>query len=580
LPLLPPTVIGPISVCNSSVRVRGQNIGANVQLFQSGNESPIGGGVATWSDQPFPLKAGVKLTAGQSITATQTKDGVTSPASPSPIQIQAGSPARIGAVMCATHIYECGQALSFIGAVPGATIEVTVAGQVRGSRVSADGTAKVPLSAPTKATDTLVVTQTACGQTGPPATLPQPDKPPLTAQGLLPVPSIAGPVYACQEAIQIGNVVDGALVAVTQAPSATTASGLFATSSELLQTKPIGAGEAVSVMQSMPDCQIQGVSSAQVPVSPTAPVPVPSVIAPLCTGDVYVGLSNLIPGAQVEIFQGGVSLGTGACSTSTQYFAVPALSRKQPVQATQSLCGNTSELSKAVKVKGAMTLDAPAVEKTVFQCASTVQVSNLHPGAVVYVYSTELGAPIGIAQATGEEMDIRVAPLLTAGDQIYAQQQGCGQMSPQAQAVMVKPLPNQGAPAIIAPVGAGSSSVFVQNLIAGARVDVLVNGVFRGTAAATAPIIEVLLSPPILSIGDQVVVRESTCQGVVSGLPVTVTGCQCAQISKAPISGGLFLYTFNCATPANTVETVQVTAATDAEALQKAELGCDRQYGV
>ncbi|HKV41109.1 MAG TPA: hypothetical protein VJX67_18020, partial [Blastocatellia bacterium] len=87
MPLLSPIVVGPISECNSTIRVRGQNIGATVQLFQSGIPTPVGEGIATWSDQPFPLKAGAQLVAGASITATQIASGETSQPSPSPIQI-------------------------------------------------------------------------------------------------------------------------------------------------------------------------------------------------------------------------------------------------------------------------------------------------------------------------------------------------------------------------------------------------------------------------------------------------------------------------------------------------------------
>lgn len=578
MPLLPPTVIGPISVGSSSVRVRGQNVGARVDLFQTGNPEPIGGGVATWSDQPFPINAGVQLIAGQSITAAQTKDGETSPQSPSPIKLQ-GRGASVGTVVCSSHIYECGQALSFVGAVPGATIEVTVDGETRGSKVSADGTVKLLLSSPTKTTDILSVSQTAFGTAGPELFLPQPDSVPLTPQGQLAAPSISGPVYACQEALPISNVIDGAVVTLTQSPGSSTDS-TFATSSELFQTKALGEGGTITVAQNlMSGCQISGAASEQIPVGQLPP-PTPTVVAPLCEGSVYVGLGNLVPGAQVEIFEDGVSIGTATCSTSTQYFAVPALVKKKFVQATQSLCSMVSGISPRVKVKAPATIAKPTVQKKLFQCASTVQVSNLHPGALVYVYSEELSAPIGIAQATSTEMDVRVAPLLSAGDQIYAVQEGCGQTSVKSTAISVKPLPNQGSPAIIAPVGAGSSSVYVQNLIAGARVDVLVNGIFRGTATATGSVIEVPLTGPLLSIGDRVTVRESTCEGVLSGFAVTVTGCQCTQVSKVPISQGLFLYTFTCATPANTVETVQVTAANDVDALQAAELGCDRQYGV
>src|SRR5262249_28484669 len=152
----------------------------------------------------------------------------------------------------------------------------------------------------------------------------------------------------------------------------------------------------------------------QIPVNPAASIPVPSVIGAVFAGDVYVGLNNLVPGAQVEIFQGGVSLGTGTCSTSTQYFAVPPLIRKQVVQATQSLCSNTSALSSPLKVKPAAAISKPKVLPKLFQCASSVMVEKLHPGALVSIYSVLLGAPIGIAQATGTEMEIRIAPLLAA----------------------------------------------------------------------------------------------------------------------------------------------------------------------
>ncbi|HEY6329120.1 MAG TPA: hypothetical protein VI756_07275 [Blastocatellia bacterium] len=162
MPLLPPTVIGPISVCNSSIRVQGQNIGATVDLFESGSSNPIGGGTATLSDQVFPLNSGLKLSAGQSITATQSQNGETSPPSPAPVAVQSATES-IGTVACVSHIYQCGQALSFTGAMPGATVQVTAGGAMRGQAVSADGTAEVILSSPTQASDTLIATQIACG---------------------------------------------------------------------------------------------------------------------------------------------------------------------------------------------------------------------------------------------------------------------------------------------------------------------------------------------------------------------------------------------------------------------------------
>src|ERR1035438_10383018 len=120
--LLPPVVVGPLSVCNSSVRVQGQLIDAVVDLFLDGVN--VGSGKALWTDQAIPLKTGAKLKAGRNVTAKQTTTGPPSGASAA-VVVQT-EPKVIGSVACETHIYECGQCLWLDGMVPGATVEVTV----------------------------------------------------------------------------------------------------------------------------------------------------------------------------------------------------------------------------------------------------------------------------------------------------------------------------------------------------------------------------------------------------------------------------------------------------------------------
>src|SRR5437870_10477161 len=88
--LLPPAVVGPLSECSSRVRIQGQLIGATVDLFSNG--AHVGSGVATWTDQVFPLAAGKTLAPGAAVTATQTLSGSTSPASPSPVLVQKKPP--------------------------------------------------------------------------------------------------------------------------------------------------------------------------------------------------------------------------------------------------------------------------------------------------------------------------------------------------------------------------------------------------------------------------------------------------------------------------------------------------------
>ena len=47
MPLLPPTVVAPLSECSSSVRVEGQITGSTVEIHVTGTAGSIGGGVAT-----------------------------------------------------------------------------------------------------------------------------------------------------------------------------------------------------------------------------------------------------------------------------------------------------------------------------------------------------------------------------------------------------------------------------------------------------------------------------------------------------------------------------------------------------
>jgi hypothetical protein len=590
--LLAPTVVGPLSQCSPSVRVQGQMVGATVALFESGQAASIGGGVATAGDQVFPLNGGVTLAPGKTITAKQTQGATTSPASPG-VVVQP-KPATIGHVACSTHIYKCGQALWLSGMVPGATFTVKVGALLRGSGTSYDGTAQVSLTAPTGATDTLVVTQTACGTLGQPTNLPKPDPPPTipTAtgdQGVLPPVTIIGPVYACQSAITMSGIVDGALVTVTEVPAPGFSESAFVGGPAVTF---LGAAlgpppDKVSAIQTMPGCKIEGTASTPTAVTASVPVPEPTVVGPLCAGAVNVTVKDLSPNNPVEIFQGATSVGTGTSIAPVQTFNVPALAANATITARQQLCNNWSghPASKGVVVNPApATIPKPVVASPLYQCGAAVHVSALNVGAAVIVHSTLLGGAAinGPTFATSAAMDIAVSPLLMAGDKIYATQQGCGHDTQSADVLVLalpSPIPT---PTVVSPVGSGSSSVNVKNLVAGARVNVYINGVFRGSVVTTAATATVPVTAPLLTTGDKVTVDEVTCEGTIPGSeqPTPVTGCVCKQVSKvATKPAGTFQYTFRCTTPAGTTETRVVDATSDSDALSAAELECDKQYG-
>jgi hypothetical protein len=519
--LLPPAVIGPLSECSSSVRVQGQLIGATVRLVANG--VPVGSGVATWTDQVFPLAGGAALAPGANVTATQSLAGVTSPPSPQPVIVQK-KPPTIGHVGLKTHVYACGQCLWLDGMVPGATVEVTAGGAPRGSGTAADGSARISLSAPTLASDTLVATQTACGIAGLPTPLPAPD--PLPGEkGQLAPPTVEAPLRACQRAVTVSNVIDGARVILQETLTpGFTEQACFDLPTLWFPVPPLKAGASVSAVQTMPGCHLKSPPSASVPVGPATPVPVPVVVPPLCAGSVSVRVDGLLPGSPVEIFEGSTSLGTGSAPASTFDFPVPPLSANATITARQELCSNWSAPSAGVKVNPKpASLPTPAVMSPLYECGAAVHVSNLHPGSSVYVYSVQLGGPIGYAAVYATQADVLVAPQLIKGDHVYAVQHGCGLVSSQSAAVLVQPLGKPGPPEIVSPVEDCMKSVTVADVIPGAHVDVYVNGAWRGSAVTTAATVEVPILFGPLHVGDQVRARQIICGLVLRpGEPVTV----------------------------------------------------------
>ena len=118
--LLPPTPLGPISECNRSVEVAGQVTGARVRVYADG--ALVADGIATWSQQVFPLMAGVWLKPGQHVTATQDDGSGESAHTPDPfirVQFRNSSP---GPLSYKAPVVGCGQAVWITGGCPGATI--------------------------------------------------------------------------------------------------------------------------------------------------------------------------------------------------------------------------------------------------------------------------------------------------------------------------------------------------------------------------------------------------------------------------------------------------------------------------
>jgi hypothetical protein len=219
-----------------------------------------------------------------------------------------------------------------------------------------------------------------------------------------------------------------------------------------------------------------------------------------------------------------MSLGTGSAPNSSFDFPVPPLAANAIITARQELCSNWSAPSNGVKVDPQpASLPTPIVAGPLYDCGAAVHVSDLHPGATVYVYSMLLGAPIGSSAVYTTQADVLVSPQLITGDHIYAVQHGCGLVSSKSIPVLVQPLGKPLVPTIVPPVEACMKSVTVGNVIPGAHVDVYVNGAWRGSAIATAATVEVSILFGPLNMGDDVTARQMICEFLVGpGEPVRV----------------------------------------------------------
>jgi hypothetical protein len=519
--LLPPTVVGPLSECSSHVRVEGQLTGSTVDLFANG--APVESAVASWSNQVFPLSAGVTLAAGVGVSATQTLGGQTSQPSPQPVVVQK-KPLVVGNVGCKTHLYVCGQCLWLDGMVPGATVDVRVGGVIRGSGRADDGTARFGLSPQTGAGDVLEAQQTACGVAGPVTPLPSPDQLPVAkGQRLLPAPTVQSPLKACQRAVTVSNVFEGGQVVLSQTAGPTEQS-CFDQSALWFQTNPLVQGETVSAHQRFPHCHLDSLKSPGVIVGAATPVPSPTVVPPLCAGSTAVQLTGLLPGSQVRISQDGADLGTGEAPDSSFAFEVPPLTGGDVVTARQELCGIWSAASNKVKVNPKpASLPKPVVPGPLYECAAVVRVTNIHPGSVVTIYSTLLAGPISPGTLVdGTQSDIQVAPQLIKADKVYAQEVGCG-LTVKSAAKTVQAVVKPGPPQVLPPVEDCMRSVTVGNVLPGARVDVYVNGSWRSTATAGGATVEVPILFGPLHVGDEVSARQRICQYITAlGKPTKV----------------------------------------------------------
>jgi hypothetical protein len=519
--LIPPRIVGPLSECSDHVIVRGQVSGAQVEVYAGGDV--VASGSASGGSDLFSLTR--SLAAGEVVTARQTVGTTSSSPTPRPqaVEVQA-EPSEIGPVTFRTKLFECGECLFVGGMVPGASLEVRADGSTLGTASTYDGDTRVGLSRPLQPGDDVVGQQEACGRDGAETDAPSVQHPvgDSDVQGrVLPPPDVETPLQECERAITFGGLYPGAELSVTRSGGPDFSFCAFTSRIQVWISPPLSQGESVTARQEFTNCELFGRNSDPVVVGPADDIVRPGVEAPLCENGTAVTLTGLEGGATFRITV--VPPGAGGVGAATTYrgeapedgtFVAPIdpLPAGATVTAVQELCSRTSGESDPIVVEEAPAdLETPVVAEPLFECADIVHVSNLHPGTRLKVYSADLGAPISEKQVYDDEADVRVAPLLSAGDEIYAVAFGCGHESDRSVPVEVQEFEDLDPPRVIPPVYDCDETITVREVVPGAQVDVYVDGAWRGRTTASETRAEVPVEVGELEPDDEVQARQQLC---------------------------------------------------------------------
>ena len=509
----PPRVLGPLSECSAQVHLLGQVTGSTVSIFADG--VLVAKGEATAPDQWFKLNNGVQLKHGAKVTAVQEVQGESSMPSPDPQIVQA-RPQHLGYPIYdpRQHLWVGCQCLLLVGMVPGAKVTVQSLGGIFTAQAD-DGTAIVDRK-PLAKDEVMKAHQTACGIDGP------------INQSVLPEPLPAGfystrlkqPLQACQSQITVQQAAEGGYVTIRR--QSETLSGCFPISEGLVNLDiPLQENEELNLQVQLPGENGYG-DAGRFRVGPQPPEP--HIVGQLCTGTTTVLVRGLVRGQRLSLLQNGTSLGYCEAPGDTYQVPVPPLTSGAHLRIEYEFCGvsNTTQREWIVEPAPAF-ISPPVIPQPLVECAASVHVTGLEPGAHVQLYSKQLGAPIGEVFAISKSHNISIAPALIVGDQITAVQSGCGHTS-HSSPVEVQRLGDLPLPTIQPLPTDGARAVSVRDVAPGARVDLYVNDLFAGSAVATSsnvavPIVE---GHPALQINQKVYARQQLCTISKMGQPVTV----------------------------------------------------------
>jgi hypothetical protein len=525
--LVSPRIVGPISTLSTAVRINGHGPDAVVEVvaITGAGERLVARDTPSGAFDGYIYVAAGSLREGDWLATRQTDatgDKSALLAQSERVQVlMEPTPADATPVSVLTHASTCAECLYVDGVYPGAEVSIRDAsGGLRGATLAIGTVARLECL-PGLDGPGFTVQQRVGPFVGPPTTIGEPDFPFPLRPKRPPAPRIVEPVGACANAIGIEGVIGGATVRVRRQKRRQL---LWDEDARCVDTPrvawPVAAlekGDVLWVTQAL--CGAE--SEAHKVVVGDELVRTPWILPP-CERDDRVLVFELELGAEVEI---AVDTDDAASSprsvrfrgfayASVCAFALPAgtLRRGATVFARQRLC-DTERQSSAVEVRPGRQTE-PTIDGSLRACATRVRVRNIVPGSTVKLISENhrargLEGCIGTAIALPGDPFVDVPCLaLQVNDTVWPVVISCGKVS-EGRAEGVFPVYDVGAPHLEPVTTCGR--IVVTDVIAGATVEVFVDGRHAGGPYPSPTTVCSFPRPSFLALGSSVYARQRAC---------------------------------------------------------------------
>ena len=477
MPLATPNIASIFSIWTKSLQVTGALPTATITIKSIGQlPRDIASGIAQGGEDWISLLPKVSIMADDRLVVRQQLAGETSDWTPDPkayiVTPVPASPQDFRPVEIASRLWECGEFILLRGAEPGALLEFSYGPVDPATANAPDGTARLQLASKlTKANPVSVKQVTPIGNSQPfNSTVAKVQALPIPQNVQLPPPTIRGTPLACETAVTVQDVFEGAVVELKRTSGGGEAGGFDLSALTFAKLRPFVEGEYVSAIQTMHKCERDGQESGAVKVGPAKAIQ--PAVGPLCVGGPGVTVFGLQPGATIHFEMNGIRYDLMPPAGATKYSFYLELT-PGTATVTQEICGIVSPPTVAkIEEHPEITLK-PIIRTPLYDCARLVRVTNICVGAEVQIFAE---TPTGIGPISERKIclsgieDFYVIPPLKVNTFVWALATGCKQSNLESDHMRVDPHPPINSPEIEPQVESGATAVRVKWVIPTASV--------------------------------------------------------------------------------------------------------------